>query len=102
MTEQNTTLPCPFCGGSAVVTARDAGFRVECANRYNPGLCPVNMRTHHHWLEDDAVAAWNTRYSERPRNLTNAAASSEQKCTSIFESSLGERSEPGSEQGETR
>jgi len=54
---------CPFCGSEAHATHRiNKGHRVECTERHNKEVCPVNMRTHHFNTKEDAAEAWNNRY----------------------------------------
>ena len=52
-------LPCPFCGGIAVITHKDSRSRVECLGRFEG--CKINMRTHSQPNDELAIAAWNTR-----------------------------------------
>lgn len=52
-------LPCPFCGAGARLENRGRGYAVMCDQRHTD--CQMNMRTHHHDVADDAVAAWNYR-----------------------------------------
>lgn len=46
-------LPCPFCGGKAIVSQDSDGYYVTCKND-----CVVQMKS---YLEREAINAWNNR-----------------------------------------
>lgn len=58
-----TNEMCPFCGGDPVVefSHKRNGWKAQCENRNTPKY-PMNMRTHYHFSEEEALKAWNTRY----------------------------------------
>ena len=56
---QNKLLPCPFCGGEAVVLSYDNGFnnwfQVVCKE------CNVSQTGSDNWTKNNAIEHWNTR-----------------------------------------
>jgi hypothetical protein len=56
------TLPCPFCGGSALVEHFDSGrWQVSCGAED----CLANITWGSFAREAEAITAWNTRPSQR-------------------------------------
>lgn len=53
MSEELELLPCPFCGGEAVIFEGDADWGVDCL------VCRVMVRGE--TTEGNAIAAWNRR-----------------------------------------
>lgn len=52
---------CPFCGESAAIRDKDGVFWVECTDCLSEGsACETEFL---------AVAAWNTRYTEEPKEI---------------------------------
>ena len=74
MTDNRTTelLPCPFCGGEAVLDKVDEGadyrpwfwYTVHCSNRD----CVCASLCQEYETEAEAIAAWNTRAERTCRN----------------------------------
>lgn len=58
MTEE--LKPCPFCGGKALCDTDIKGFWfVACPDDY----CNMRVSTYHYGSKQEAIVAWNTRYS---------------------------------------
>lgn len=64
--DANGLLPCPFCGGNAVLRDGDFDWFVACEQCY---IYSPSLRDEAHLERDTAIAAWNRRSTPQQQPL---------------------------------